>query len=153
METNLNLSPIIDLATIILSLVAIVLTVLGFFASLRFYRDGVKLQSSASALIARIEEKVASLQTQVGGMFEKTLNAVIGHSSEQAAKEQHRLMLPTEDTHSSEESKTPAIGSSMPDELETTVMDYFSFKKLRFTDVSSDDAHEPTRVCNAGTWD
>ncbi len=68
----------IEVLAIILSIVALLVTVMGFFASLKFYRDGMMLQSRASDALVRIEEKAASIHTQVGGMFDKTLEAAIG---------------------------------------------------------------------------
>ena len=64
--------------TIILSAVSTIISVLAFFASLKFYRDGIELQQSANSALTKIEEKTAFIQTQVGGMFDKTLEAAIG---------------------------------------------------------------------------
>lgn len=69
---------IVDIMAIIISIVALIITVIGFFASLKFYRDGVKLQGIAHEALVKIEEKTYSIQSQVGGMFEKTLDAAIG---------------------------------------------------------------------------
>lgn len=74
--------PFIEVLTIVLSIVALLVTVIGFFASLRFYRDGMTLQSRASDALARIEEKAASIQTQVEGMFDKTLEAALGRTEQ-----------------------------------------------------------------------
>ncbi|QUM81160.1 hypothetical protein HWV01_13120 [Moritella sp. 5] len=79
---TVQLSTISDVLAIILSIVALAITVIGFFASLKFYRDGVELQKSANTALTKIEEKMASLQTHVGGMFEKTLDAAINKPSE-----------------------------------------------------------------------
>ncbi len=76
-ELILNLSQTIDVLAIIISIVALVVTVIGFFASLKFYRDGVDLQQLANQALVKIEEKASNIQTQVGGMFEKTLDAAI----------------------------------------------------------------------------
>ena len=64
----------------ILSIVALIVTIVGFFASLKFYRDGMSLQRQASEILSRIEEKARSIQTQVFGMFDKTLDAAIGRT-------------------------------------------------------------------------
>ena len=72
--------PFIHILAIVVSMVALTITVLGFFASLKFYRDGVQIQSLARDALARIEEKAASIHTQVGGMFDKTLEAAIGRT-------------------------------------------------------------------------
>lgn len=75
-----TIATLTDVVTTILSIVALVVTVIGFFASLKFYRDGVKLQGLANDALIRIEEKAQSIQTQVGGMFDKTLDAAIGRN-------------------------------------------------------------------------
>jgi hypothetical protein len=69
---------LIDALAMILSVVSLIITIVGFFASLRFYRDGVVLQKSANDALTKLEEKTAFIQTQVGGMFDKTLDAAIG---------------------------------------------------------------------------
>lgn len=63
---------------IVLSVVSLVITVVGFFASLKFYRDGVELQRAANDALTKLEEKTEFIQVQVGGMFDKTLDAAIG---------------------------------------------------------------------------
>src|SRR5260370_40494138 len=63
---------------IILSVVSLIVTIVGFFASLKFYRDGVELQKSANTALAKLGEKTDFIQTQVGGLFDKTLDAAIG---------------------------------------------------------------------------
>lgn len=68
----------IDILAIILSFVSLIITTVGFFASLRFYRDGVNLQQSANSALTKLEEKTQFIQTQVGGMFQQTLDAAIG---------------------------------------------------------------------------
>src|SRR5258705_12461948 len=74
------MSPItwIDILAIILSIVSLVLAIVGFFASLKFYRDGVNLQQSANNALTKLEEKTQFIQAQVGGMFQQTLDAAIG---------------------------------------------------------------------------
>lgn len=63
---------------IILSVVSLIISVVTFFASLKFYRDGVQLQQAANDALTKISEKTEFIQTQVGGMFDKTLDAAIG---------------------------------------------------------------------------
>ncbi len=57
---------------------------IGFFASLKFYRDGVALQKAANDALAQLSEKTNSIQTQVGGIFDKTLDAALGRRYELA---------------------------------------------------------------------
>jgi oligoendopeptidase F len=68
----------INYVAMVLSVVSLIVTTVGFFASLKFYRDGVELQGKANDALTKIEEKTAFIQTQVGGMFERTLDAAIG---------------------------------------------------------------------------
>ncbi|MGA9767934.1 MAG: hypothetical protein WBV94_02770 [Blastocatellia bacterium] len=68
---------LIEALSIILSIVSLIVTTVGFFASLKFYRDGVQLQQSANDALTKIAEKTANIQTQVGGMFDKTLEAAL----------------------------------------------------------------------------
>ena len=71
---------LVQAITIILSIVALLVTVIGFFASLKFYRDGKEAQTSANNALARIEEKSRTMQNQVESMFDKTLDAAIGEN-------------------------------------------------------------------------
>lgn len=131
-----DLSLVIDLSTIVLSAVAIVLTVIGFFASLRFYRDGVELQSRVSELLSRVDERISSVQSQVGGMFERTLDAaLLGTSAKAAAHEQRRLI----DESDAGTAVDDPLAAGDPD-LAKTVLEYFAFRKLRYTDVATGDA-------------
>ncbi|MBN1328046.1 MAG: OST-HTH/LOTUS domain-containing protein [Candidatus Heimdallarchaeota archaeon] len=75
METQLF--DALGFASLLLSLVALCVTTLGFFASLKFYRDGVELQKSASNALTKIEEKTNTISEQMTGMFDKTLDAAI----------------------------------------------------------------------------
>ena len=70
----------LNIISIILAVVAVVVTVIGFFASLKFYRDGMNLQSRANDALSKIAEKADSIHSQVGGMFDKTLDAALGRS-------------------------------------------------------------------------
>lgn len=70
----------VEVSTTILSVVALVVTVIGFFASLRFYLEGMKLQTLANEALVKLEEKVQSIQIQVGGIFDKTLDAAISQN-------------------------------------------------------------------------
>ncbi len=69
---------ILNIVAIILSLVALSVTVLGFLASLKFYRDGMDLQAAANNALTMIGEKTGLIQSQVDGMFSKTLDAALG---------------------------------------------------------------------------
>lgn len=79
---NIPVTDILAILSIILGFVALIVTVLGFFASLKFYRDGVNLQEKATNALTKIEEKTNSIQTQIGGMFDKTLDAAISNKGQ-----------------------------------------------------------------------
>ncbi len=79
---NIPISDILAILSIILGLVALTVTIVGFFASLKFYRDGVNLQEKATNALTKIEEKTNSIQTQIGGMFDKTLDAAISNKGQ-----------------------------------------------------------------------
>jgi hypothetical protein len=133
---------LVETITIVLSLVALIVTVLGFFASLRFYRDGMQMQSRAERALAKIEERASAIQTQVGGMFDKTLDAVIGRLSVREAESQQSTLLVSSPP---EAGSDPAVRDSMGERrglsddspLAQRTGQYYSFRKLRITDVST----------------
>jgi hypothetical protein len=45
---------VIEGLAIILSVVSLIITIVGFFASLRFYRDGITLQKSANDALTKL---------------------------------------------------------------------------------------------------
>jgi|SoiMethySBSTD1v2_1073268.scaffolds.fasta_scaffold378582_3 hypothetical protein len=65
----------VELLNTILAIVALVITFVGFFASLKFYREGMNLQNKSNDAMARIEEMSRSLSTLIYGMFQQTLDA------------------------------------------------------------------------------
>lgn len=71
----------LEIVAILLSIVSFVVTVIGFFASLKFYRDGVTLQKNANEALVELSERTGAIQGQVDGMFQKTLDAAIQHRS------------------------------------------------------------------------
>ena len=81
-ELTVNITQLVCILAINLSVVALIVTVLGFFASLKFYRHGINLQQGANDALAKIEEKASSIQSQVGGMFDKTLEAAIANKQQ-----------------------------------------------------------------------
>lgn len=76
---TITFSYLVEILAIILSVVALFVTIIGFFASLKFYRDGVKLQNSANEALSILKEKTEAIQKQIGGLFEKTLDAAINN--------------------------------------------------------------------------
>jgi len=81
-QITISLSNLINVIAIILSIIALFITIIGFFASLKFYRDGVKLQGIANDAMIMIKEKTEAIQLQVGGMFDKTLDAALNRSNQ-----------------------------------------------------------------------
>ncbi|WDE00823.1 hypothetical protein [Thalassomonas actiniarum] len=79
---TVQLSTISDVLAIILSIVALMITFIGFFASLKFYREGVQLQNAANDALVKLQEKTQNIQDQVVGMFDKTLDAAISKTDE-----------------------------------------------------------------------
>lgn len=84
---TISLADLIGLASLILSVVALVVTIIGFFASLKFYKDGVALQDSATKALAKIEEKTNTIGQQMTGMFDKTLDAAINNKGNQITQD------------------------------------------------------------------
>jgi peptidoglycan hydrolase CwlO-like protein len=60
--------------------VALVITTIGFFASLKFYRDGVDLQARANDALTKLEEKTQNIQTQIHSIVDKVIKALIKRS-------------------------------------------------------------------------
>jgi DNA anti-recombination protein RmuC len=80
--TIVNLSSVVEILSITLSVIALTITIIGFFASLKFYRDGVQLQDNANKALVVLGEKTQHIQSQVGDMFSKTLDAAIGQRNQ-----------------------------------------------------------------------
>lgn len=74
---TISLTDLLTIASTILSVVALLITIIGFFASLKFYRDGIQLQDSATKALAKIEEKTTTIGQQVTGIFDKAFDAAI----------------------------------------------------------------------------
>lgn len=72
----------LEMAAILLAIVSFVVTVFGFFASLIFYRDGKRSQKEADDTLSKIAEKTDSIQAQVVGILNRTLDAALGKSNE-----------------------------------------------------------------------
>jgi len=70
---TISLNDFMNYVTLTISIVALIVTVVAFFASLKFYREGVELQQAASNSLVKLDEKINSLQNQVFGMYNKTL--------------------------------------------------------------------------------
>jgi hypothetical protein len=71
-----------DVLGIILAVTALLITVIGFFASLHFYTDGTKLQNKANEIMSKISEKADSIHRDMSGVLDKTLDAAISRNRE-----------------------------------------------------------------------
>lgn len=131
----------IESIAIVLSLVALIVTIIGFFASLQFYRHGMELQGRADQVLAKIEERASAIQTQVGGVFDKTLDAALGRTTSKDAEEQQKRMLrrSPEDppvAAGGAADAPPVAGLASSTELALAVHRYYTFRQLRVTNVS-----------------
>jgi len=125
----------LELTSIVLSLVALIVTVLGFLASLKFFRYGVEGQCQAERILAKVEAKVDSVSSQVGSLFATTLNAALNRPGEQV-QAQPREAAPTGDPDSPinlfarEAREGQGVTSSL--------LKLFTLRSLRFSNVSDD---------------
>lgn len=146
----------LEIITIVLSLVALTITIVGFFASLKFYHHGMEMQGRADRVLAQIEERSSAIQTQVGGIFDKTLDAALARTSSQEAEEQQTRMLRQRgrDTEASrelpEEEALPATGLAAQTELAQKVFQYYAFRKLRVSDVSDSNTRAVFNLGSSG---
>ena len=72
---------ILEIVSLVVAFVALTVTIVGFLAAVWFYTAGVKLQNAAQAVLVQVSERAGLIQTQVGDLFEKTLDAAIGVSA------------------------------------------------------------------------
>lgn len=79
MQTSIHVVSALDVIAMVTGLVGTTVTVLGFFASLKFYLAGQRLQATADRAVGAILEKSWSIESRVGGLFEKTLDAALTH--------------------------------------------------------------------------
>jgi hypothetical protein len=73
----ISFSDILAIVSLNLALVALIVTIVAFFASLKFYRDGVALQDNATKALTKIEEMTTSTIQHIHSMFDKTLDGLI----------------------------------------------------------------------------
>lgn len=76
--------PLIDIIAIIISISAAAVTIIAFFASLKFYKDGIELQNTSTRILTQIEERTGSIQLQMHSVFDKTLDAALSNRQELA---------------------------------------------------------------------
>jgi len=137
-----------EAVSIILGLVALAVTIVGFFASLKFYRDGVQMQSHADAVLTKMEERSTAIQTQVGGIFDKTLTAALGRTGAEAEQQQAKLIaaaqkppMPANVTSSTPTAtEPPAVGLGSNSPTAQKAVEYYALRKMRLSDISNADA-------------
>lgn len=125
----------LDVVTIALALTSLFVTVIGFFASVRFYRDGVHLQQKAADALGRIEEKAAFMQEHFGGVLDKTLDAVFGQLSPGAQRDQ-QLQIGVDDPSDSASGGTGDSATHGPGDNADKLFRYYALMGLQLSDVS-----------------
>jgi len=145
----------IEALGIVLGFVALIVTVIGFFASLKFYRDGVQTQNHVDAVLTKIEERSSATQAQIAGMFDKTLTAALGKTSSVDAEKQQTKVLtgskpaieiadgePTATTAppTSASGLRPGVGIASDPENGPKVLEFYALKKMSLTDISKPDS-------------
>ena len=127
------ISFLLTLAALVLSVVALIVTGVGFFASLFFYQRGMEAQQRVGDLLTKVEAKVESISTQVGGLFETTLKAALNRPGEQ-------VQAQTREASSTAEEDNPLAlldAEFRKDEVPgATLGRLFLLRGLRFTNVS-----------------
>lgn len=121
---------------------ALAVTAIGFFASLKFYRDAVGMQTKTDHLLVKVEERSLQIQSQVGGMFDKTLTAALGQAG--AAQNQRAQALDRQaasppsagDASSSARSAAPV---SPMQQLTLSILDFYSFRGMYVSNISDPD--------------
>ena len=74
----------LELLAIVLAMLSITVTIIGFFASLKFYRDGSNLQQEATKILNNLEVKADAMQQTVSGNFQMMLDKLISPVNEAA---------------------------------------------------------------------
>lgn len=145
----------LEIFSIILSVVSLIISVLAFFASLWFFIEGGKLQKLANEALIQIQERTGALQTQVGGIFQQTLDAAIGRRADmlESFEDLNQQLKNTERTLLNEVTKkgdVPNAGeesfrNSINEELEK-LRQKISSTRLAAEEVSSDQTLVPVML-------
>ena len=125
----------LEFVTLSLALTSLTVTIIGFFASVRFYRDGVELQRKAFDALNRIEQKTALLQEHFGGVLDKTLDAVLGQLPSGAQRDQ-QLPMRIDDPLASAPGSTSDSSVSGSDKTADSLFRYYILLGFRMSDVS-----------------
>src|SRR5580692_4525040 len=76
------MSPL-DIASMVLSVSSIAISLIAFFASIYFFRHSIDLQKSSDSAVANVNAIAETIRNQVDQLFSKTLDAALDN--------QHRL--------------------------------------------------------------
>lgn len=151
------MADVLEIIAIILSVVALIVTVIGFFASLGFYQEGMRMQGAAEKALAKIEERASAIQTQVGGMFEKTLDAALGRpTTEEAGRQQGQLLRKADPkaadvspTHETRTSETKTMAMPPPTDR---VIRYYALDQSHMTDITEPNSKSVFSLGSSGRF-
>lgn len=124
----------LEVASLLLSVVALFITVTGFFASLKFYKEGLDSQTKVQGLLDRVDAKVEVLTRDVGGMVKTAWD----HAFRQGAGEgeaQARSAEPTADQEGPIALLIKETQEGSPPG--STLGTLFMFRALRFTNANT----------------
>ncbi len=141
----------LETIAILLSILAFSITIIGFFASLRFYQNGMKLQDSANETLSKINLKIDSLQSQVTGMFDKTLDAALSRKeeiSEDFESIQQKLKDSTDEILKKVTKDIEVLGKDKADEISKSVRSEFEdiSKQLKAAREALDQTNIPYKI-------
>lgn len=126
----------LEVVSLILSVVALIVTALGFFASLLVYRWGTEAQVRVSDLLAKVEAKVEVISRDLGGMV-KTAFDYAFHPPGEQVQAQALEGGPTADSDSPIQVLGKELHSSSPPGK--TLVTLFTLRGLNFTNPQSEE--------------
>jgi hypothetical protein len=127
----------LQITSLVLSLTALIVTILGAYASIVFYNKTRDLNSQAQDALSRIDEKTELIQSQLGRRFDATLSALIGDYPAED-EDLRRNLIEQADTDSDIESRSALSGDEKNEEqiLADYVVNYFNLRGLRYTTIT-----------------
>jgi len=142
----------LETIAILLSILAFLITIIVFFASLRFYKDGMKLQDSANDVLSKINLKIDSLQSQVTGIFDKTLDAALMTRKDEISEDfesvQQKLQDSAEEILKKVKNDIQVIGKDKAEEITESVKNEFEdiSKQLKEARAALDQTQIPFKI-------
>jgi DNA-binding HxlR family transcriptional regulator len=128
----------LETTAILVSIVSFVVSVLAFFAAVKFYRDGVSLQRASREALTKVAERNESLEEHVGGVFDKTLDATLGRRYELGSnfEELERQLFRSRETMLVEiRNQVSAMGDLPEQRLRRTVEEQMSLLKEKIQEA------------------